>query len=281
MKLKLSFVLSILLVVSIAFIHNRNTTEESPEVEVTNIIIEDSMDKPIHDANIIDKDNSQIEDNSLQEDKFDYLKDTSYEDAEGKLIVKNTEDILVLVNKKRNLPSDHKPTDLVIPNVKFPFEEHLEKKYLRKEAAEALEDLFEEAKKDGLTIYAVSGYRSYNTQNMLFNNKANKVGIEEANLVVAFPGQSEHQTGLAMDVSSQSVKFDLTKDFGQVPEGKWLKDNAHKAGFIIRYKEGTTDITGYVYEPWHLRYVGKDIAGEIYELDITLEEFLGAMDNED
>ena len=94
-------------------------------------------------------------------------------------------------------------------------------------------------------------------------------------MLVAYPGQSEHQTGLAMDVSSQSVGFTLEEDFGQAKEGIWLKDNAHKFGFIIRYGKDNTHITGYSYEPWHIRYVGKDVANEIYEKNITLEEFLG------
>ena len=93
--------------------------------------------------------------------------------------------------------------------------------------------------------------------------------------MVAYPGQSEHQTGLAMDVSCQSVGFTLEEDFGQTTEGIWLSENAHKFGFIIRYGKDTTNITGYSYEPWHIRYVGKDAAKEIYDLNITLEEYLG------
>lgn len=210
-----------------------------------------------------------------EEEKIDYLSGTTYEDEEGKLIVKNTDDILVLVNKRRNLPPDYKPEDLVIPNVRFSFKEKLEKRYLREEAALALEELFAEAEKEGLILYAVSGYRSYNTQKILFENKVNRVGFEAANLLVAYPGQSEHQTGLAMDVSCQRVGFTLEEDFGQTEEGIWLKDNAHRFGFIIRYDKDTTHITGYNYEPWHIRYVGKDAAKVIYEKNITLEEFLG------
>ena len=210
-------------------------------------------------------------------DKIDYLKNTTYENKEGKFIIKNTEDILVLVNKERNLPSDYIPKDLVVPNVQFSFKEDIPKRYLRKEAAIALEKLFKKAEKDDIVLYAVSGYRSYIRQKSLFYYEANKIGEEKAILLVAFPGQSEHQTGLAMDVSSQSINFKLRESFEDTLEGKWLKDNAHKSGFIIRYKKDTTDITGYSYEPWHIRYVGKDVAAEIYEKDIVLEEFLGAI----
>lgn len=241
-----------------SYLEDNIVDEKSPEVKLPNDEVEST---PI--------------DNEPKEDEIDYLSDTTYEDEEGKLIVKNTDDILVLVNKRRNLPADYKPEDLVIPNVRFSFKEKLEKRYLRQEAAEALEELFAEAEKEGIILFAVSGYRSFNTQKILFDNKVSKVGFEEANLLVAYPGQSEHQTGLAMDVSSQSVGFTLEEDFGQAKEGIWLKDNAHRFGFIIRYGKDNTDITGYSYEPWHIRYVGKDVANEIYEKNITLEEFLG------
>lgn len=205
----------------------------------------------------------------------DLLEGTSYSDEEGKEIVKNTDDILVLVNKNRNLPSDYRPEDLVIPNVRFPFEEDLEKKYMREEAARALEKLFYQAEEEGIYLFAISGYRSYDRQKYLFDIRAEKDGFEAANKLTAYPGQSEHQTGLAMDVSCESMGFDLDEEFGQAIEGKWIKENAHKFGFIIRYPKESVDITGYSYEPWHIRYVGKETAKEIFEKNITLEEYLG------
>ncbi len=279
MKKKLIVLLTFGLVGISLFLTNKNDAVNSFSIEPTAINVKDDTSNPI----IVDKDiqnpisdteNISLDKNDSDEN-IDYLKDTTYEDENGKLVIKNTDDILVLVNKKRNLSADYKPEDLIIPNVKFPFKEKLEKKYLRKEAAEALEELFMKAEKEGIILYAVSGYRSYNTQKMLFDNKEKKVGFEKANLLVAYPGQSEHQTGLAMDVSSESVKFTLEENFGQAVEGKWLKDNAHKFGFIIRFQKETTDITGYSYEPWHIRYVGKEVAKEIFENNITLEEFLG------
>ncbi|MCK9444410.1 MAG: M15 family metallopeptidase [Tissierellaceae bacterium] len=222
-------------------------------------------------------DDIPLYDNNIEEveDMTDYLLDTTFVDDSGKLILKNTDDILVLVNKRRNLPSDYKPSDLVIPDVKFSFDDIIDKRHLRKEAAHALEDMFREADNQNVILYGVSGYRSYNTQNYLFENKVSKVGEEEANLLVARPGQSEHQTGLAMDISSKSANFSLIEDFGQTTEGQWVNENAHRFGFIIRYKRDTTDITGYSFEPWHIRYVGVEVATEIYERNITLEEFLG------
>lgn len=221
-----------------------------------------------------EKDNNVPEPTTEEIIEEDLLKDTTYIDDEGNTVIKNTDDTLVLVNKNRNLPPDYKPEDLVIPNVRFPFEETLEKKYMRKEAANALEELFNQADEEDIYLFAISGYRSYNTQSYLFNTRAERDGFEEANKLTAYPGQSEHQTGLAMDLSCQSLGFTLEQDFGQTIEGKWLKENAHKFGFIIRYPKEAVDITGYSYEPWHIRYVGKEVAKEIYEKNITLEEYL-------
>lgn len=222
-----------------------------------------------------DKSNNLENENVAKEEiKEDLLAGTTYI-VDGKTMIKNTNDILVLVNKNRNLPADYKPNDLVIPNVRFSFEENIEKKYMRKEAAQALEELFNEAEKSGIYLYAISGFRSYERQKYLFDYRAARDGFEEANKLTAYPGQSEHQTGLAMDISCESLGFDLKQEFEQTAEGKWLKENAHKYGFIIRYPKGAEDITGYSYEPWHVRYVGIETANRIYERGITLEEYLG------
>lgn len=185
------------------------------------------------------------------------------------------EGILIVANKNRPLDSEYKPEDLIVPDIKFSFDEEHEKRYMREEAAKALESLFKNAYEEGKYIFAVSGFRSYNTQKYVFNDLANRLGEEEANKVSARPGQSEHQTGLAMDITSQNVGFRLVEEFGNTDEGKWVESNAHRFGFIIRYPEDKTHITGYKYEPWHLRYVGKDVAEEIYSEQITLEEYFG------
>lgn len=99
--------------------------------------------------------------------------------------------------------------------------------------------------------------------------------MEAANQFSARAGESEHQTGLAMDISSKSVNFSLTQSFAQTREGKWLEENASEFGFIIRYPEGKEHITGYQFEPWHLRYVGKNPSLEIASRNITLEGYLG------
>jgi len=183
--------------------------------------------------------------------------------------------MLILVNKNHDLPENYEPSDLIKPNVRFLYSEEHPAKYMRQEAALALEELFKAADAEGINLYAVSGYRSYSTQKVLFDNKLKAVGsFEQANQTVAYPGQSEHQTGLAMDISSQSVNFGLVKAFGTSKEGMWVAKNCHKYGFILRYPKEKESITGYTYEPWHIRYVGKEAAQEIYEKGLVLEEYL-------
>ncbi|ABK85570.1 M15 family metallopeptidase [Bacillus cereus] len=181
--------------------------------------------------------------------------------------------VQAVVNKEYGLPEDYKPEDLVVPNVPFSFSGTLEKSYLRKEAAEALERLFNLAKKEGIQLNAVSGFRSYDYQKKLYANNVKRKGQEHTDRFSAKPGHSEHQTGLTMDVSSKSANNELELTFANTKEGKWLKENAHRAGFIIRYPKGKESITGYAYEPWHIRYVG-DIAESIYKKKLTLEEYM-------
>lgn len=187
--------------------------------------------------------------------------------------VENPYDVLAVTNKEHALPEDYEPEDLVTPDIPFPFDEDLPKKQLRQAAADAIEELVEAGEEDGVHIFGQSGFRSYDRQVELFESYAEEHGEEEANTYSAKPGESEHQTGLVMDVTSEEVGFDLNTDFGETEEGKWLQDHAHEYGFIIRYPEGKEDITQYQFEPWHIRYVGKQAAETIYENQSTLEEY--------
>lgn len=182
-------------------------------------------------------------------------------------------DTLILVNKYNKAPAV--PMTLVKPDVP-PTREGLEENiYMRPEAAGALEELFAGAAEDGIILYATSGFRSYSTQKAIFDRKLETMSEKAANASVAKPGYSEHQTGLAMDVEGDSsLGSGLVQDFGETPEGIWLAEHCHEYGFIIRYQKGKTDITGYVYEPWHIRYVGREAAAEIAALDVTLEEYI-------
>ena len=172
----------------------------------------------------------------------------------------------VLANKMYYLGEDYVPKDLTTINDKY----SSGNKKMTKDAALAFEEMAKDAKKNGYTVRAVSTYRSYSYQTNLYNNYAKQDGKTKADTYSARAGYSEHQTGLAVDVDNAKVsytKFGTTKEFG------WMKDNCYKYGFILRYTKETEFITGYMNEPWHYRYVGKDIAKYIYEHPMTYEEY--------
>ncbi|MEY9095684.1 D-alanyl-D-alanine carboxypeptidase family protein [Paenibacillus sp. RC84] len=187
------------------------------------------------------------------------------------------ESMTVLVNKQFKLPDTYKPSDLVYPDVNFVFAEKIEKRMMRKEAAGALENMFAAAKKDGTPLAGVSAYRSHSTQTTLFNRYVQKDGEAAAKKYSAVPGHSEHETGLAIDVAGSTGKCAAEDCFGGTPEAKWLEDHAHEYGFIIRYPKGKESVTGYQYEPWHLRYVGTQMAKDIKTKNTTMEEYLNAV----
>lgn len=197
------------------------------------------------------------------------------EDETGLHVVDNPESNQVYLNKQRKLPDGYEPADLVDPNVYHYATEGDPKRKMREEAAKSLESLFTRAKEQGIELIAVSGYRSYDRQKQIYDNSVATNGQEYADKYSASPGTSEHQTGLAMDIGSatETAATLLEESFKQTSEGEWLAENAHLDGFIIRYPEGKSDITGYNYEPWHIRYVGKEIATNIYDDGLTLEEY--------
>lgn len=124
-------------------------------------------------------------------------------------------------------------------------------------------------KSSGYDMEIVSGFRSYEKQKSTFEYWASIDGYEKADTYSAQPGHSEHQTGLAMDISS------LSQSYGETAEGKWLAEHCWEYGFLLRYPENGEDITGYIYEPWHVRYLGKSTAKLVHDSGLTLEEFLG------
>ena len=174
---------------------------------------------------------------------------------------------LYLVNSTFQLAQDYVPPDLVRPNVRGGIT-------MRQEAATALEAMFAAASEAGHTLIAVSGYRSYGQQSAIYRRKiANTGSAQKAGLLVAPPGSSEHQLGLAVDVGRRA-STNLNQSFGRSKEGQWVRENAHHFGFIVRYREVWTDITGIADEPWHLRYVGKPHAEALARLDIPLELYV-------
>ncbi|MBB6735647.1 M15 family metallopeptidase [Cohnella sp. CBP 2801] len=203
--------------------------------------------------------------------------DSSGDDPADIATVAEPESVTVLVNKQNKLPDDYDPSDLVYPDVRFTFTEKIEKREMRKVAADALEKLFAAADKDDVPLAGVSAYRSFARQKSLFEAYVKKDGLEKARTYSAYPGTSEHETGLAIDVSGSDGKCAATDCFAGTKEAKWLAEHSYEYGFIIRYPEGKEDITGYKYEPWHLRYVGLDAAKEMHDKDVTLEEYTNAL----
>ncbi|WP_336604310.1 M15 family metallopeptidase [Paenibacillus sp. MMS18-CY102] len=180
----------------------------------------------------------------------------------------------VIVNKSIYLPQTYKPQDLVYPDVPFLFQEKIEKRQLRSEAAMALKKMFVAAKKDGVYLSGVSGYRSYDTQKWLFERYMKRDGYLEAMKYSALPGTSEHQTGLAIDVSGADGKCAVSSCFANTKEAQWLSQHSAEYGYIIRYASGKEHITGYKYEPWHIRYIGPSkLALDMHKRGVCLEEY--------
>ena len=194
-----------------------------------------------------------------------------WDEPEGNPKFYNPESMLIVANKKHKLPDGYVPSGLVIPNV----QRTGSNVYMKSQAASALEKMFAGAKTEGITLVMGSGYRSEATQRAIYNGYVARDGQAAADRFSARPGYSEHQTGLAIDISDASGAHYLYESFESTAEGKWLFNNAHKYGFILRYPKGKESITGYMYEPWHYRYVGVEEAGKIYASGKTFEEYYG------
>lgn len=173
----------------------------------------------------------------------------------------------LLVNKYISLGEDYIPDDLVTVDDCIVTYKKIE---LVSEAKDAFLKLCHKAKEDGFTIRVMSSYRSYDYQKQLYQNYVDSDGMEEADTYSARPGFSEHQTGLTIDVDNAKVTY---TDFEKTNEFKWMIENAHRFGFILRYPKDKEHITGYSYESWHYRYVGVDIATYIHEHNITFDEY--------
>jgi len=178
-------------------------------------------------------------------------------------------DILVPINKRNSLSQDCVPGDLVT----LPSNMVSGPQQMRAEAFAALQELFEAASADGFRLAVVSSYRSYDYQKILYEDYVRTIGQEQADRTSARPGQSEHQLGTTADVSIASADYQL-EPFVGTPEAAWVEANAWRSGFIVSYPQDAEQITGYAYEPWHIRYVGKDIARQVQESGKTLHEFL-------
>ncbi|MCL1791765.1 MAG: D-alanyl-D-alanine carboxypeptidase family protein [Peptococcaceae bacterium] len=173
--------------------------------------------------------------------------------------------LLVLCNKYNQLPRDYQPKDLKPMGYGY---------FLREDAAEAYLDMIKAGAQDNLSFQLKSAFRSYDTQAGLYNSSVSRNGKDHADVASARPGHSEHQTGLALDVTQPTGDYSLSVTFDQTLQFEWLSKHAHEFGFILRYPADKIDITGFMYEPWHYRYVGKEVAAEIYRLGISFDEYV-------
>ena len=174
---------------------------------------------------------------------------------------------LILVNKYYAVDKEYKPASLTPLSTKYTYWGN---SYLSSYAYDSYIQMIEDGRSLGYKLMDTSNLRTYSDQEHNFNRSINQNGLEWALKASAKPGHSEHETGLASDIVKQGVSM---YDFGSTKEYTWLKENAHKYGFILRYPEGKEYLTGYMYEPWHYRYVGKEAAKYIYENDIVFEEY--------
>lgn len=211
--------------------------------------------------------NKDLSSSEIVRDINIHLDKDFYEDTEK---ANTTLDTTLLVNKHYLLDKDYIPDDLVNVSQNYAWGEVGSQK-VREVAYNAFLDMWNAANEEGYYLMINSSYRSYEDQEIVYNNYKNSSGERFADSIAARPGSSEHQTGLALDIFSKTNTNKNT--FSQTDEAKWLKENAHNFGFILRYPEDKVDITGYSFESWHYRYVGKDIATYIYENDITYEEY--------
>ena len=171
--------------------------------------------------------------------------------------------ILLLMNKYLKLSENYEPDDLEEISSKYFINGNTAVRRMRKEAKEAFEMLSEASIANGTPVYGQSAYRPYSMQENLYKSAVNNLGQKQADIDTARPGHSEHQTGLTIDVSSTKggnmLYFDKTKSF------TWMNENAHKYGFILRYTKENENITGFMYESWHYRYVGVKVATDMHD----------------
>ena len=175
---------------------------------------------------------------------------------------------LTLTNQAELLDKSYSPDDLVDITARCAV-----KGQLREEANNALQMMFDAAEADGYKLYVKSSYRSYKTQNTMYYSRLEKVGYDDG--FVAFPGSSDHQTGLGVDILNYTwtKKDGMNANFAKEAEAQWMAEHCYEYGFVIRYMEDKEDVTGIKYEPWHLRYVGPETAAYMKEKHFSLEEF--------
>lgn len=193
--------------------------------------------------------------------------------------IDSNDSLTKIVSPTRPIDPSYVPADLVEPDVPFILDEN--QNLMRRDAAEALEEMFAAAGGDGYQLYLISGYRSYEFQKDLEKYWIGKKGKEYASELDTKPGGSEHQLGLAANIGTTDGKCELNVCFAETGAYLWLKENSWKYGYIERYPEGKQKVTGITYSPWNFRYVGKDAAERISESGKTMEEYYGLVPGKD
>lgn len=263
------FICVIIIVVAILFVYGTpkkqekdikaNKTTGDPlteELKNEKYYIEENQDRYLKYA-----EGKDIEPSKIVADVNSNLDKEKYEDTTEADIEK---DNLMLVNKYYYLTEDYTPDDLITLTSKYNTGVNSQ---MRKEAADCFMEMSDAATLDNVIIKNASGYRSYQYQVNLYDKYVQRDGKKAADTYSARPGFSEHQTGLVSDINQIDNSFENTDAF------KWLQNNSYKYGFILRFPKDKEDITGYQYEPWHYRYVGKKAAKQIHDENLTLEEY--------
>ena len=229
------------------------TTAQAPNEANTETVEVPEVNAPVTDEETEELPHTDVEQPEVQTNVTDARQ---YIEGQAAATTPTYIDGILLANKQHPLPASYEPgVDPV--------------------AQQAVDEMIQAAKEQNIRLTAFSGFRSYSYQETLYTNYVARDGQEAADRYSARPGYSEHQTGLAFDIGEiGKEELWLTDAFGETTAGKWLVDNAHEYGFILRYPKGKEHITGFMYESWHFRYVGKDVAAQIKKNNITLEEYL-------
>ena len=283
---KKNFIIFIIFIVLIGFSFTKLTTLilntfDSPKKEIENKTLT-KKEKKLQKLNNINKKisyfkmenldryisyknkNKDLSDEQIIKDVNMDLDKKQYEDMHETI---NLNKINILVNKHNYLKEDYVPENLKSLSSTYA----LSNMKMVEEAANAFESLSKDASKENYKIIAMSTYRSYEYQVDLYNKYVKSDGKEAADTYSGRPGNSEHQTGLAVDVYNQTETY---TNFEKTKEYNWMQENAYKYGFILRFPKDKENETGYEFESWHYRYVGKDIAKYIHKHNITLEEYI-------
>ena len=254
-------------------------TEKPEETDITEIIVSPDATEDPKETEDTSGETEQPEETKIPEETEKPAetstpeptpepKPTATPDPKKDVDVYSDDSIQRIVNKEHLLPSDYVPSDLVLPNVPRNGD-----RMLRKEAASAIEEMFAAAKEDGIYLYLASGYRSYADQKYLYNYYLQNRGEEWTSHVDAYPGGSEHQTGLSVDLSTTDHVCEIYKCFSETDAFKWLQEHSWEYGYIERNPEDSEQYTGIQFSPWNFRYVGKEEAEKLHDSGLTMEQY--------